>query len=123
MLVAFAILLVFTILITFSTNRLEKKQKQWLEDAKKAYNDNEFTADYPRSEIERIKTKYKYDMSFRLIFSSWAILLVCPFLCSIKTYIIIYLVNYMFSRILIWLAIIEQKIDIVKSEVFKESDI
>lgn len=60
-------------------------------------------------------------MDFRLIISAWIILLVCPFIFDVKTYIIIYLINYMYSRILMWLACLELKIDTINDEVYKEN--
>lgn len=122
MLIAFIILLIFTILFTWSSIRLKKKNEKWLEDAEKAYTKNEFTSDYPRSQISIFKNEYKYNMDFRFFISAWIILLVCPFIFDVKTYIIIYLINYMYSRVLTWLAIIELKIDTIKDEVYKENE-
>lgn len=121
MLIAFIILLIFTTMFTWSSISLEKKHKKWLEDAKNAYTKNEFASEYPRSQISIFKNEYKYNMDFRLIISAWIILLVCPFIFDVKTYIIIYLINYMYSRILMWLACLELKIDTINDEVYKEN--
>ena len=61
-------------------------------------------------------------MNYKFIISAWIILLVCPLFCDLKTYIIIYLINYMYSRVLIWLASIELKIDTIKDEIYKENE-
>jgi len=122
MFITFIILLIFTVMITWSSIDLEKKHKKWIEDAKNAYTKNEFTSEYPRSQISIFKNEYKYNMNYKFIISAWIILLVCPLFCDLKTYIIIYLINYMYSRVLIWLASIELKIDTIKDEIYKENE-
>lgn len=70
--------------------------------------------------IKDFKNKYKnfneYDIIPRYIISQWIITIVFLFIDNVRLFIIIYLVNYMYSRILSGLSIIECKVDNINSE-------
>lgn len=70
--------------------------------------------------IKDFKNKYKnfseYDIIPSYIISQWIITIVFLFIDNVRLFIIIYLVNYMYSHILSWLSIIECKVDNINSE-------
>lgn len=74
--------------------------------------------------IKNFENKYKnfneYDITPRYIISQWIITIVFLFIDNVRLFIIIYLVNYMYSRILSWLSIIECKIDSINSDFYNK---
>lgn len=66
--------------------------------------------------INKYKNFNEYDIIPRYIISQWIITIIFLFIDNIRLFIIIYLVNYMYSRILSWLSIIECKVDNINSE-------
>lgn len=116
------IFFILNIIFTFGQIKTEKARKNWLNDAREAYRKNEYISEYPESIFAQFSSDYKYDVMWRFNFSSWLILLICPFIFELKTFILIYLFNYMYSSHLRYFSIIEQKIDILKNKVYNEKE-
>lgn len=122
MLIVVLILIILNIIFTINYLSIEEKNKKWLEKAKEAYDKQEFISEYPKSEIAIKKINYKYNVVPRFLISSWFILLICPFFLETKILLIVYIINFMYSRLLNHLCVIEQKIDVIKNEVYKENE-
>lgn len=118
--IAFILFFVLNVIFTWSIISTNKKDKEWLNNAYQAYNDNEKTSFYPKSEVLLKKNNYKYNCNFHFLIITWLILFIIPLFCEVKTFIIIYIINFMYSRILNFLGLIENKIDIIKKQIFKE---
>ena len=103
--------------------RQEKANTKWLQKAQKAYDENLNTLFYSRSEIALRKKYHLYAaVSLRTVIGSWLITIIMPFFVDEKIFLIIYIGNYIYGRILYWLALIEQKIEVIKDEVYKENE-
>ncbi len=101
----------------------EKENSKWLEKAKEAYTNNMNTLFYPRSEIALRKKYHLYAAAeLRTIIGAWLITIVLPFFVSDNIFLLIYILNFLYGRILYFLAIIEQKVEVIKDEVYKEND-
>lgn len=119
----FLSLLIITIILTFCEVKNDKKTREYLTQAKKAYADNYGTVLYPKSEVILFERIYKYSHSHKLVLSSWLILIsYIIFNYSELFFVIIFIVNYIYSRILNYLGYIECKQDIIIDKLFGEID-
>ena len=117
------IAVIINIVLSYSYNFNCKKNKEWLEKAATAYTEYKNTIFYPKSEIALQKKYYLYSaLELRFIIGAWIITLILPFFVSEKIFLIIYIANYLYGNLLYSLSVLEQKIEVIKDEVYNENE-
>lgn len=120
----YLIAIIINIILTICIYTDEKNNSKWLDKAKTAYDEDKNTLFYPRSEIALRKKYHLYtSVALRNIIGAWLITIISLFFFNNeKIFLIIYIGNYIYGRILYFLAIIEQKIEVIKDEIYKENE-
>lgn len=117
------IVIILNIIFTYLSYDAEKRNSKWLDNAKEAYANNMNTLFYSRSEIALRKKYHLYAAAeLRTVIGAWLITIILPFFVSENIFLLIYILNFLYGRILYFLAIIEQKVEVIKDEVYKENE-
>lgn len=118
------IAILINIILTINIFWDEKQNSKWLKEAKIAYDEDKNTLFYPKSEVALRKKHHLYaSVALRNVIGSWLITFIFLFwFYNEKIFLIVYICNYIYGRILFYFALIEQKIEIIKEEVYKENE-